>query len=223
MIHARSAALWLAWAVLILGMGVAGLPLLPWRGATRAWMKLHNRALFWLAWQLCGIRTAVAGPIPQGPVVVAAAHQSLLDVLILFNALPDARFVMKRALLWVPVFGLYAWAMGSMPVARGVGGAGARVLAWAARSGAGAQLVIYPHGTRVAPGARAPIRRGAVLVARRLRRPVVPATTDAGLVWPRRGPCRPGTATVTFAPPLPWTLSDADLVARIDAALHDTP
>lgn len=216
----RSRLLGLMLALLMGAMGVIGLGLIWSRARTHAWMKLHNRILFRLAARVCDIRIELRGPVPQGAVVVAAKHQSMLDVLVLFNALPRAQFVMKRSLLWVPVFGLYAWRIGSTPVDRRGGGAGAQVLDWAERSGGAAQLVIYPQGTRVAPGAVAPYRRGAAMIYERMGLPLVLVATNAGEVWPKHGPRRPGTVVVEFLETLPPGLPRETVMARMEAVIE---
>ena len=66
---------------------------------------------------ICGLRVEVRGEVPQGEVLVAAKHQSFLDILIIFEALPRAKFIMKKELRWAPFLGLYALRIGSTPVA----------------------------------------------------------------------------------------------------------
>jgi len=202
---------------LMAGMGLVGAPVVLWRDDwCRAWMKRHNRIAFWLLRRLCRIRVEIRGPVPTGAVIVAAKHQSLLDVLMLYNALPEPRFVMKRALLWMPVFGLYARRTGAIPIDRSAGAEAVRRLV-AAFSGRAGQIVIYPQGTRVAPGAPAPYRSGVSRLYAALDRPIVLAATNAGLVWPRRGMLRhPGTAVVEFLATLPTGLGKPELMSRIE-------
>lgn len=206
--------------------GVIGAPVVLWRERwTRAWMKTHNRIAFALLRAVCGLRVEVLGPIPQGPCVVAAKHQSLLDVLLLFNALPEPRFVMKRELLLTPVFGLFARRVGAVPVDR-AGGAGAVRGLVEAFAGQGGQIVVYPQGTRTPPGASPadyPYRRGAAAIAAALDLPVLLATTQAGRFWPRRGLARrPGRAIVwvvdRIAPGLPVPELAREIETRIEAA-----
>lgn len=203
-------------------MGVIGVVMLGSEARTRAWMKLHNRIAFALLRPLCGIRLEVRGEIPAGRCVVAAKHQSMLDVLMLYNALPEARFVMKRELARAPVFGFYAQRTGAVPVDRS-GKAGAirgLVEAFAAAPG---QIVVYPQGTRVPPGETAPYRRGAAVIAGALEAPIVLVATNAGHVWPKRGLAKhPGRAVVAFIgtlePPADIDATTAEIEARIEAA-----
>ena len=204
-------------------MGIAGAPVVLWRRRwTVWWMKLYIRWTLALSRLLCGIRTEVRGEVPTGAVVVAAKHQSLLDVLILFQVLPEPHFVMKRELVWAPVFGLYALRAGCIWIARDRRGQSEKMIRRLNRrwSGSG-QIVIYPQGTRVPPGERRPYRRGAARLYEAFGLPMVLAATNAGWFWPRRGIIRrPGTAVVAFLETLPPGLAREALMARMEASVE---
>ncbi|MGF1501106.1 MAG: lysophospholipid acyltransferase family protein [Paracoccaceae bacterium] len=218
---ARSLAFGVAFATLMAAMGLLGAPVVLWRERwCRAWQKAHNRAAFWLLARLCGLSVEVRGPVPDGAVIVAAKHESLLDVLVLYNALPEARFAMKRSLLWVPIFGLYAWRTGGVPIDRSRGRDAFSRLESAFQDRTG-QAVVYPQGTRVPPGHYLPYRTGAARLGTALGRPIVPAATNAGLFWPRRGLLRrPGVAVVEFLPPPPEGAGPAETTAAIERAVE---
>ena len=83
------------------------------------------------------------------------------------------------------------------------------------------QLVIYPQGTRVMPGARRPFKIGAGVLYERLGNPCVPAATNAGVFWARRSPYRrPGLAVVEFFEPIPPGLPVPEFMARIEAVIE---
>lgn len=191
-------------------MVVLGIVFAPWAlvspdGAARA---CHTYCV-WVKWTMrwmVGLRYEVRGTVPHGEVLIAAKHQSFLDIMLIFHALPAAKFIMKRELLWTPVIGIYAKRLGCVPVERGKRGAAIHkmvrdVEAGRARPG---QLVIYPQGTRVAPGAYVPYKVGTAVLYEQLGQPCVPVATNAGLFWPRRGVRKhPGTALVEFLPTIP--------------------
>lgn len=207
----------LAYGAMVL-MGLVGAPVVLWsREWTYGYCRLYCRIVFWLARTICGLRVEIRGPVPTGEVVIAAKHQSMLDVFMIFAALPRAKFVMKRELQWVPVFGQYAMRIGSTPVNRGEKGAGEKMLSAVEQSRAErGQLVIYPQGTRVAPGVRMPFKRGAIRAYQRFGLPMVLAATNAGVFWPRRGwAIRPGTAVVEFGETLPPGLSAEEVSRRM--------
>lgn len=205
---------WLRSAVFMvqmyLMMLLMGILFAPWaalspKGARMA-CKTYARWSLWTARWMVGIRSEVRGAVPQGEVIVAAKHQSFLDILIIFNALPSARFIMKRELMWTPVIGVYAKRLGCVPVNRGKRGAAITKMVRdvAAENREPGQLVIYPQGTRVAPGAQKPYKIGTGVLYEGLAQPCVPVATNVGVFWPRTGIFRkPGLAVVEFLPPIP--------------------
>jgi 1-acyl-sn-glycerol-3-phosphate acyltransferase len=165
------------------------------------------------------VRTEIRGPLPTGRVIVAAKHQSMLDVFMLFEALPEARFAMKRELTRAPVFGFFALRVGAVPVDRGGGSPALRAMVEALADKPG-QLVIYPQGTRVAPGAAAPYKIGVHALAEASGLTVIPAATNSGLFWPRGVAIRPGLAVVEFLAPVPPGLDRAAFMARLEAEIE---
>ena len=171
---------------------------------------------------LCGLRVAVRGPVPDGPVVIAAKHQSMLDVFLLYHALPHARFVMKRELLRAPVFGWYAQRVGAVPVDRGGGSAALRAMVDALLRGGqvDGQIVIYPQGTRVPPGAARPYKIGVHAVYEESGLPCVPVATNVGAFQPRGVAVYPGEAVVAFLPPIEPALPREPFMARLEAEIE---
>ena len=101
-------------------MGILGAPLALWSvDGAYAVVKAYCRTVFWLLRVICGLKVEIRGEVPVGEVLVAAKHQSFLDIMMIALALPRAKFIMKKELKWAPVLGLYALRIGSTPVARG--------------------------------------------------------------------------------------------------------
>jgi 1-acyl-sn-glycerol-3-phosphate acyltransferase len=133
--------------------------------------------------------------------------------------------VLKRELFLVPFYGWYAARAGSIAIDRR-GGAGAlRRMVTAARraASAGRPVVIFPEGTRTAPGHRLAYQPGVAALYQALQLPVVPAAVNSGLYWGRRSFVkRPGRIILAFlepiAPGLPRREMMAELEARIEAA-----
>jgi 1-acyl-sn-glycerol-3-phosphate acyltransferase len=210
-------------------MAVMGLPCTPVVAvAPRRWtlaiIHLYIRLVLGGARLICGLRHEVRGEVPRGEVIVAAKHQSFLDILIIVHALDRPRFVMKKSLVWAPVLGFYARRIGCVAVDRGARGRAVReMVARTSADGEPGQLVIYPQGTRVPPGAAAPWKVGVAALQEALALPCVPAATNAGLFWPRKGIWRrPGTAVVEFlapvAPGLPRKALMDKLQREVEAA-----
>lgn len=173
-----------------------------WRYAVaRAWSGL-NLALLQT---LCGIRYTVAGRkhIPAHPSIVFCKHQSAWETLALQHIFPPQVWVLKRELLWIPLFG---WALGLIEPIAIDRRAGRKAVATIVREGsmrlrAGRWIVVFPEGTRVAPGTTKRWGIGGAVLAARSGYPVVPVAHNAGELWPRRGFLkRPGTVRVVIGP-----------------------
>ena len=193
--------------VAMLVVGVGYLPYAIWRrdGALAA-CHAYCRYVRWSAAAIAGLRTEVRGPIPEGGVLVAAKHQSFLDILMIFGAVPRGRFIMKKQLVWAPILGWYGLRLGCVPVDRGKRGQAIKAMTAKVKSGAieAGQLIIYPQGTRVAPGVSKPYKVGTAVRYQELGQPCVPVATNVGMFWPRHSLFRkPGLAVVEFLPPIP--------------------
>jgi 1-acyl-sn-glycerol-3-phosphate acyltransferase len=206
-----------------LAMAVLAIGFAPWALFSRrgAYVAMHSycRWVIFTARVLCGLRTELRGTSPTGECVVAAKHQSFLDIILIFHAVPAGKFIMKRELRFAPFLGQYALRIGCVPVNRGKRGAAitkmkADVAKGAAEPG---QLIIYPQGTRVAPGAHKPYKVGTGLLYEQLAQPCYPVATNVGVFWPKRGILRkPGLAVVEFLPPIAPGLQVADFMIRLE-------
>lgn len=210
-----------------LAMAVIAVAFAPWALVSRrgAYTAMHSYCawVIFTARLLCGLRCEVRGTPPTGEAIVAAKHQSFLDIILIFHAVPAGKFIMKRELIYAPFLGQYALKIGCVPVNRGKRGAAiakmkADVAAGAAEPG---QLIIYPQGTRVDPGVSMPYKVGAGLLYEQLGQPCVPVATNVGLFWPKLGILRkPGLAVVEFLPPIAPGLKVQDFMTRLEAEVE---
>jgi 1-acyl-sn-glycerol-3-phosphate acyltransferase len=222
----------LAFNIAFLGVtAVLGIIALPLLLAPRRWVMRFGR--FWarcvlvLLKAIVGLDGEIRGlaNIPAGPCLIAMKHQSAWDTLILPVVLGDPAIVLKRELLLVPFYGWYAARAGSIAIDRR-GGAGAlRRMVAAARQAAadGRPIVIFPEGTRTAPGERVAYQPGVAALYQVLDLPLIPAAVNSGLFWGRRSFVkRRGRITLAFlepiAPGLPRRQLMPELEARIEAA-----
>ncbi|MFK7746601.1 MAG: lysophospholipid acyltransferase family protein [Roseobacter sp.] len=190
-----------------IAMPIVGLAYAPWavfsRGGARAGCKAYSRYVFWTARWMVGITCETRGTPPAGEVIIAAKHQSFLDIMMIFTALPTAKFVMKKEILMTPIIGLYARRLNCVAVDRGKRGAAIEKMVAdvkADRDAAG-QLIIYSQGTRVPPGEKRPYKVGTGVLYENLGQPCVPVATNVGVLWPKRGLLRkPGVAVIEFMP-----------------------
>jgi 1-acyl-sn-glycerol-3-phosphate acyltransferase len=207
-----------------LAMAMIALAFAPWalfsRHGARTACKTYCVWVIFTLRILCGLKCEVRGTPPTAEAVIAAKHQSFLDIILIFNAVPAGKFIMKRELLYAPFLGQYALKIGCVPVNRGKRGAAiARMKADVARGTAEpGQLIIYPQGTRVAPGVRKPYKVGTGLLYEQLAQPCYPVATNVGVFWPKRGILRkPGLAVVEFLPPIAPGLPIPEFMARLEA------
>ena len=174
---------------------------------------------------ICGIRVELRGRehIPQGAALVAPKHQCMLDVFAQFTWLPRSSFVMKKELAWIPFFGWYARKAGCIVVDRG---GHSKALRQVVREGIdlfrnGHQVVIFPEGTRKAPGAPPDYKPGIAALYRELNVPVCPVATNAGVHWPAHGFIRrPGTIVFEYLEPIPPGLKRAEFMRILEERIE---
>ncbi|WP_417678242.1 lysophospholipid acyltransferase family protein [Pseudodonghicola sp.] len=210
-----------------IAMAVLGLLFTPWailskRGALVA-CKFYARYAIWTAGWMLGLRTEVRGTVPTGEVLVAAKHQSFFDILVIFKALPHAKFIMKKELMWTPFIGLFAKRLGCIPVDRKKRGRAIAKMVKdvAAEFSEPGQLVIYPQGTRVAPGEHQPYKVGPAVLYEGTGYPCVPVATNVGLFWPRKGIMRyPGLGVVEFLDPIQPGVERHEFMTRLEQEIE---
>jgi 1-acyl-sn-glycerol-3-phosphate acyltransferase len=204
-------------------MALLGLVFTPWaiyerRGAF-AGIRTYCRWVRWSARWMVGLHSEVRGEVPTGEVLIASKHQSFLDIILICSVVPRPKFIMKKDLRWAPVLGWYAVRIGCVPVDRGKRGMAIQRMMNEVQSGAirPGQLIIYPQGTRVAPGKPVPYKIGTGLLYRQTGQACVPAATNVGVFWPRAGILRkPGLAVVEFLPVIPPGLPIEDFMQRLE-------
>jgi 1-acyl-sn-glycerol-3-phosphate acyltransferase len=181
----------------------------------------------WARWNLaaarviCGIRYRVMGAehIPREPCIILAKHQSAWETLAFQAIFPPQVWVVKRELLRVPFFG---WGLAMLSPIAIDRDAGVRALRQTLEQGRdrlrnGFSIVIFPEGTRVAPGARGTYHPGGAWLAVRTGTPVVPVAHDSGHCWGRNAFLKyPGLITVSIGAPLATAGASAEEIhARV--------
>lgn len=191
---------------MMLVVGTIGLPLAIWSRAGAYWViDKYLDLIFWSLRVMCGLTYEIRGTPPTGDAMVASKHQCFLDVLILVKSLPQPKFIFKRSLIYAPILGIYALRTGATTVSRGKGAESFRdmMARIAANKSSPGQFVIYPQGTRILPGVKAPYKEGVFAIYRTYGAPCTPAAVNTGLFWPRTGLIRrPGVAVVEFLEPI---------------------
>ena len=166
-----------------------------------------SRLIVQLARIILGIDWRVEGRenLPGRPAVILAKHQSAWETMAFQLIFPPQVHVLKRELLWIPFFGWGLALMSPIAIDRSRGVAALRAIARRGRErlAQGFWVIVFPEGTRVAPGERREYQLGGAWLAAAAAAPVVPVAHNAGLFWPRNAFVkRPGTVTVRIGPPI---------------------
>ncbi len=191
------------------------------RWLARAWAT----SSIWLLRVIAGTRLEVRGreKIPPGGIIVASKHQSAFETFGLLPTFPDFTIILKRELMWLPMFGWYMWKAGMVPIDRGARGqVMARMTARAREAlAAGRQIIIFPEGTRRSPGAPPDYKFGVAALYSETGVPCVPVALNSGVYWPRRKFLRyPGTIVFEILDPIPPGLSRRDFFERLQNDLE---
>lgn len=206
MIRLRSMLFYLLMAlatIIFVVIGIVILPLnFPLRFRIMSGWAVFN---FWTLKHICGLRHSVQGleNIPEGPAIIMCKHQSAWETLALQIHFPAQVWIIKRELLWIPIYG---WGLASMQPIAINRAAGMRALKQIVNDGKrrlqrGLWVVIFPEGTRTAPGERRKYQVGGGLLAAKSGYPIVPVAHNAGSYWPKNSLGKlPGTIQMVIGP-----------------------
>jgi 1-acyl-sn-glycerol-3-phosphate acyltransferase len=190
-----------------------------------AMVKLWGRTSLWLLRVVAGIRVEITGreKIPPGGALVAAKHQSFLETFTIVTILDDPTYILKRELMWIPIFGWHLAKARCVPVNRKAGSLALVQMTQRAKEEAehGRQIIIFPEGTRRPPGAPPAYKYGVAHLYQNLGFPCIPIALNAGLYWPRRQFIRrPGTVRIEVLDPIPAGLPRDDFFQRVQVEIE---
>ncbi len=206
-------------------MGVVALPIaLVSRRVALATVKLWTHILFGALKVLCGITYEIRGRenVPEGAAIYASKHQAMWETVSYFQILGDPAFVLKRELMILPVYGWYSAILGMISINRdGKAKALRAMLSQAEKKCAqGREVVIFPEGTRMAPGTKGPYQPGVAALYKHLNVPCVPMALNSGLYWRRGKHKRPGTIIVEFGKPIAPGLSRKSFMKTLETEIE---
>ena len=194
------------YGTLILGF-IFQLPvaLLPRKATIFYWDKIIMPiAVFWVR-IFAGLKLEARGTenIINKNVIYACKHESALETYTFTQFVPTTTYVLKKELIYIPLFGWSQYFYGMIPVNR-KGGASAMkhmLSEVKKKTDTGRPLVIFPEGTRCQPGTTKGYKSGIMFLAENLKLPVVPVAINTGLFWAKNSFYRyPGTAVFEFLP-----------------------
>lgn len=215
--------LYLLWTAL---MHIICLPLLL--APARA---IHAAGTFWIAGSLWLLKVCVgldvrevgAENLPAGPALFAAKHQSAWETLYLSWRLNHPAFVLKKELLMIPLFGWFLKRVGMVAIDRSGKAAALKKMVADAKAvfAQGRPVIIFPEGTRVAPGASKPYQPGIAALYAQLDVPVVPVALNSGLFWGRKAILKkPGTITIEYLPAIPPGLDRKTFMRELESRIE---
>ena len=222
MIWLRSALfmLWFLAVTIVLSLVFLPVLLLP-RGATQWLAQMWSCVTFFgLKW-IAGIDWEIRGQRPTTPVLVAAKHMSMWDTLALWLALDAPAIVLKRELLRIPFYGWFLWKGAAIAIDRRAGASALRRMSEQAKAALaeGRPVLIFPEGTRKAPGAAPDYKPGVAGLYGQLDVACVPVALNSGVYW--KGFRKyPGTIVLEFLPPIPPGLKRAEFMTRLETSIE---
>ncbi len=207
---------------------IAGLFMLPLLLGPGRWMSaamdVWSRGIIAIL-PICGVRVQFRGLefVPKGPALIAGKHQCMFDTMGPLVVLDRACYVMKKELTRIPFYGWFS-AKSEMIVVDREGEAKAlRSLLTEAkrRISEGRQVLIFPEGTRTAPGVHGAYQPGIAGLYRTLGLPCIPMATNSGVHWPAHGFLRkPGTIVFQFLEPIAPGLRREAFMAELERRIE---
>src|SRR5262249_44445985 len=185
--------------------------------------KVWSRTNLWLLKTVCGVHVEFTGidKIPPGPLLVACKHQAMLETFAMVPLFSRPTYIVKRELMWIPLFGWFMRKGRMIPVDRTARRQALTRMTARARDELeqGRQIVIFPEGTRTAPYAPPAYNRGIAYLYAAAGVPCLPVALNSGLYWGRRSLVRyPGTVRIEMLDPIPPGLDREAFLARLE---HD--
>jgi len=187
----------------------------------------YNHTVIWLARWVLGIRYVVRGTenLPNRPAIVLAKHQSAWETVAFLFLFPPISPVIKQELLNVPVFGWAFRMISPIAIDRSAGREALKQIVKQGRDKLeqGFWVLVFPEGTRVAPGEKGRYGIGGSWLAAETGAPIVPVAHNAGEVWPKNAFIkRPGTVTVSIGPVIETAGKSASELTRAVEAWIET-
>ncbi len=225
MLALRSFAFNLCFYVATTAIAAIGSPCLVARPLVLKVAGFWGRVCLWLLRVVAGTKVEFRGleNIPAGPLLVAAKHQSALETLALCTVFPQFAYVLKRELLRIPLIGWYFSRGGMVAIDRSKGKRAMSLMNASAAEAVrnGAQVIVFPEGTRRAPGAPPAYKQGLSHLYASLNVPCVPVALNTGLFWSRNSLVRrPGLAVIEFLPPIGPGLPRAEFQALVEERIE---
>lgn len=208
-------------------LGLTGLPAaLVYRPYAFTVARIWGKGSLWLLEVFCKITYEVRGleNIPKGAALIASKHQSAWDTVIFWALLDRPAYVLKRELIFFPVFGWYLLLLKNIYIDRKSGTAAMKKMLRQAneRASEGRPIVIFPEGTRTLPGSSSVYHPGVAALYQNLKIPVVPVALNSGYLWQKNAFIKkPGLITIEFLENITPGMKSRDFLARLQNVIED--
>ena len=162
--------------------------------------------------------------IPNDKFFIAASHQSMFETFYLQTIFNSPIFILKKELLYIPIFGWYLKKIGSISIKRnkiskdnlGFFSDISKIINNSKRP-----LIIFPQGTRVLPHERPPFKKGVARIYDELKIICQPVTINSGYVWPKKGPkSTHKTITISILEPIIPGMSKDEFLEKLEHAIY---
>lgn len=190
-----------------------------------AGLAFHGAFVMWWMRLVIGTRYEVRGRenLPENPILIASKHQSAWETFAFPNILDDPALVMKEELMAIPLYGWFSRKFQMIPIRRERASLALKEMIREAdiRKAQKREIIIFPEGTRTAPGSTPQYKPGVIKLYEALEIPCVPVALNSGIFWPRGDKRRyKGTIIIEFLPPLPPGLPRAEFRQQLEAAIE---
>ena len=173
------------------------------------------RSMIWWLRVTCNVRHEISGMenIPDTPCIILAKHQSTWETFAFQAIFPTQVYVLKRELLWIPIFGWGLAMTSPIAINRASGREALKQLVskGQARLAQGLWVVIFPEGTRMRPHQQGKYHIGGAWLACQTKTPVLPVAHNAGHCWPKGFIKQAGVIKLHIGP----AIATADLKADV--------
>ncbi len=159
------------------------------------------------------------------PFIIASKHQSALETIMFWLLIKKPIYILKYELLYLPIYGIYLYKMGMIFVKRSEGGNALRKMLKDIKvaTNNGGSLIIFPEGTRVAPGSHVGYKPGIAAMYTNNNLKVVPVALNTGLYWPRNSFMKkPGKYIIQFLPPIMPGMFKKDFMDKLESEIEST-
>tara|TARA_B110000438_G_C15793114_1_gene641635 strand:+ start:1368 stop:2012 length:645 start_codon:yes stop_codon:yes gene_type:complete len=189
-------------------------------------IKIWILGIFYFLKYICNINHEIQGKenIPSNPVLVASKHQSAFETFALFYYLPQAIFIHKKQLFYIPVFGQYLKKTNMISIDRKGGASTIRLMLKQTKQKAlnGFSIIIFPEGTRKKPGDNPDYKSGFIGIYNEMKTEILPVALNSGKCWPKHTFVKkPGNIIIKILPTIEANLERKNVLNQVETIIEE--